>query len=51
MLSAPMRLLAVAVLVFVPGLCFLALFRLIDRMADDGLVARVERGEFEAESP
>ncbi|QLH83913.1 DUF7577 domain-containing protein [Halosimplex pelagicum] len=49
--SAFVRLLAVAVLAFLPGLCFLALFRLVDHVAHDELVARVERGEFETESP
>ncbi|WP_135362707.1 DUF7577 domain-containing protein [Halosimplex halophilum] len=49
--SALARLLAVAVLAVLPALCFVGLFRLIDRMAHDELVARVERGEFETESP
>jgi hypothetical protein len=48
--SALARLLAVAVLAVLPALCFVGLFRLIDRMAHDELVARVERGEFETES-
>ncbi|WP_436932402.1 DUF7577 domain-containing protein [Halosimplex halobium] len=48
--SALVRLLAVAVLAVLPALCFVGLFRLIDRIAHDELVARVERGEFETES-
>jgi len=38
-------------LVFVPALCFIALFRLIDYVADDELIARVQNGEINTRGP
>ena len=49
--EAALHAVVLLVLVFVPALSFLALFRLIDYVADDELVARVENGEFQSGSP
>jgi len=51
MAEAALRAVVLLVLVFVPALSFLGLFRLIDYVADDELVARVENGEFQSGSP
>ena len=51
MAEAALRAVALLVLVFAPALSFLGLFRLIDYVADDELVARVENGEFQSGSP
>ena len=51
MAEAALRAVALLVLVFAPALSFLGLFRLIDYVADDELVARVENGEFQSGYP
>ncbi|WP_415382430.1 hypothetical protein [Halosimplex sp. TS25] len=51
MISEALLVIGLLVLVFLPGLCFVALFRLIDYVADDELIARVENGEFRSGSP
>jgi len=51
MVEGALNAIVLLVLVFVPALSFLGLFRLIDYVADDELVARVENGEFQSGSP
>jgi len=51
MVEGALNAIVLLVLVFVPALSFLGLFRLIDYVADDELVARVESGEFQSGSP
>ncbi|WP_123537502.1 hypothetical protein [Halosimplex salinum] len=51
MISEVVWLLGMVVLVCLPGLCFVALFRLIDYVANDELIARVENGELRSGSP
>ncbi|WP_436924018.1 DUF7577 domain-containing protein [Halosimplex amylolyticum] len=48
MVSEVLWLLGLVVLIFLPGLCFVALFRLIDYVAHDELIARVENGEMQS---
>lgn len=51
MLEDVLLALGLLALVFVPAVCFIAIFRLIDYIADDELIARVQNGDIETKGP